>query len=308
MTDPLVTVVIPSFNYGKFVTEAVESALAQTYRPCEIVVVDDGSTDDTRGHLAPYLARIQYVYQDNQGLHAARNTGIRAARGEFIGLLDSDDLWHPRKLELQIQVFREHPEAGLVAAEGVEDLREGWPEIDDAQTRNVSRITLEEMLICARFGASGVLLRKACLNQVGLFADGLRGVEDRDLWLRIAERFAIYKTLAPLWWYRIHATSMSAAVYQMEANELKMLRQAFATMPALRGRWLLKRRAFGRALVANAHMFDVAGRYPRSLANLARSYLQWPFPFRRSEVKSTLMRPKMVLLILGRWLKGLAGR
>jgi glycosyltransferase involved in cell wall biosynthesis len=306
MSDPLVTVLIPTFNYGRFVPEAVESALAQTYPHREIIVVDDGSTDDTPSRLAPYRDRIQYIYQANRGPDAARNTGIRAARGEFIGLLDADDLWHPRKLELQMQVFRDHPQAGLVAAGDVLDLGQGWPIIDDQQPRQVLSFTVEDLVVSSRFGASSVLIRKACLDRVGLFED-FPGVEDRDLWLRIAEQFAVLKLLVPLWWYRIHGSSASFAVIRMEQMELTVLQKAFATLPSLRGRWLLKRKALSRARVANAHMFDVTGLYPRALANLIRSFLLWPVPFRRSETKTSFIRLKMAILILGRWLKRRGG-
>jgi glycosyltransferase involved in cell wall biosynthesis len=294
-------VLIPSYNYGRFVTEAVESALAQTHPHREIMVVDDGSTDDTRARLTPYMDRIRYIYQENQGPDAARNTGIRASQGEFIGLLDADDLWHPCKLELQLRVFQEHPTAGLVAAEGVDDLDEGWPTLD-GQTPRLTAFTVEDLVISSRFGASSVLLRRACLDTVGHFED-FPGVEDRDLWLRIAERFEVHKLLLPLWWYRVHGTSASFAVARMEQMELTVLRRAFATLPSLRGRWLLKQKAISRTLVANAHMYDVTGLYPRALANLIRSVARWPVPFRSSEVRSTLLRPKMFVLILGRWLR-----
>jgi glycosyltransferase involved in cell wall biosynthesis len=302
MTDPLVTILIPCFNYGRFVTEAVESALAQTYPHCETIVVDDGSTDDTRIRLAPYTDRVRYIYQDNQGPDAARNTGIRAARGEFIGLLDADDLWHPRKLELQMQVFREHPHAGLVAANDVLDLSRGWPAIDSRQGGAIASFSVEDLAISPRFGASSVVLRKACLDRVGMFED-FPGVEDRDLWLRIADQFVVLKLLVPLWWYWIHGTSASFSVLRMEKMELAVLRKAFATLPSLQGRWLLKRKSLSRALVANAHMFDATGLYARAVGNLVRSVFLWPLPYRRNEAKTTWIRPKMSLLILWRWLR-----
>src|SRR5487761_1421423 len=100
--QPLVTAIIPAYNYGPLVVEAVESACAQTYPRMEVIVVDDGSTDDTQGRLRPYLDRIRYIRQENRGLSAARNTGIQAAQGEWNALLDADDVWHPQKTAVQI--------------------------------------------------------------------------------------------------------------------------------------------------------------------------------------------------------------
>src|SRR5262245_48080665 len=116
MSDGLVTAVIPTYNYGRFVTAAVDSALAQTYPHVEIIVADDGSRDDTRARLAAYGDKVRYLYQDNQGVSAARNTAIRAARGDYYAFLDSDDRWHPRKLEVQMRYLARHPEVGLLAS------------------------------------------------------------------------------------------------------------------------------------------------------------------------------------------------
>src|SRR5262249_43626334 len=90
-----VTVIIPTFNRGHIVTDAIDSVLAQTVPCLEIIVVDDGSRDDTRERLVPYMDRIVYIYQHNQGVSAARNTGVDAAKGDLIAFLDSDDVWHP---------------------------------------------------------------------------------------------------------------------------------------------------------------------------------------------------------------------
>ncbi len=100
---PTVSVIIPAFNRSKLVVNAIESVLCQTYRDYEIIVVDDGSTDNTFGILQPYMGRIRYFYQENQGTSAAKNKGIQVARGKWISILDSDDLWLPTKLEAQLK-------------------------------------------------------------------------------------------------------------------------------------------------------------------------------------------------------------
>ena len=101
----LVSVLIPSYNRGYLIGKTIESVLAQTYRPIEIIVVDDGSTDDTRAVIAKFGPAIRYIYQENAGLAVARNTGLVVARGEFIAFQDSDDMWLPWKLQVQVALM-----------------------------------------------------------------------------------------------------------------------------------------------------------------------------------------------------------
>ena len=112
--EALVSVVIPTCNCGSFVREAVESVLRQTHVCVEVIVIDDGSSDDTRDLLEPYSDRIQVIHQENRGSAAARNVGLEASVGEFIAFLDADDRWHPRKLEWQLRCFREFPHVDMV--------------------------------------------------------------------------------------------------------------------------------------------------------------------------------------------------
>jgi glycosyltransferase involved in cell wall biosynthesis len=112
--QPLVSVIIPTFQSARYIVEAVESVLGQTYAPIEIIVVDDGSTDDTRERLRPYFDRLRYVYLENSGPSKARNHGVRLARGELIAFLDADDRWLSNKLETQIRCLMNEPTAALV--------------------------------------------------------------------------------------------------------------------------------------------------------------------------------------------------
>ena len=110
-----ISVVIPAYNHGRFLREAIDSVLAQTYAPLEIIVVDDGSTDDTEQIVRSYGDRVRYIRQQNAGVGAARNNGIANARGEYVAFLDSDDLWLPEKLAVQVEYMRRHPECAACA-------------------------------------------------------------------------------------------------------------------------------------------------------------------------------------------------
>src|SRR5215472_11782458 len=114
---PSVSVVITTYNQAQYITEAVLSALNQTYRHREVIVVDDGSTDETGARLVPFRDRVALVRQENQGVAASRNTGVRSAKGELIAFLDGDDLWEPDKLAVQVAAYQAHPRSGLIAVD-----------------------------------------------------------------------------------------------------------------------------------------------------------------------------------------------
>jgi glycosyltransferase involved in cell wall biosynthesis/ubiquinone/menaquinone biosynthesis C-methylase UbiE len=305
----LVSVVIPTYNYAHFLIATLESVLAQTYGHYEIIIVDDGSTDDTRQRLKPYWDRIRYVYQENQGLSAARNTGIREARGELIALLDSDDLWHPRKLEMEARYLAEHPEVALVASDDVargytDSPRQGWserppqewPAIDDDALAEARTVTLDHLVLRSHFGACGVLVRKACFAAVGLFDTSLRSCEDRDMWIRIASRYRVARLALPLWWYRLHAGSMQKCSARMEEYEYQVLGKAFSQLPPLRRRFFLRQKAYSRAGYSAALLYTHDGQQFLALRRILYSFLRWPLPYRRDEVKTALARPKTIII------------
>lgn len=292
MSADLVSVVIPTYNYGRFVPEAVESVLGQTYPAREVIVVDDGSTDDTRARLATYLPHIRYVYQDNRGLSAARNTGIALAGGRFVALLDSDDVWHPRKLEYQMRHLARHPEVALLGSDCYTGPRAAWPEPPDDAA--VAPVALDRLIVRSAFAPSTAVLRRDCLEAVGGFDTGLRAVEDRDMWIRVAARYPVAVLRAPLCWYRVHGGNMSAAAARMEECELRVLRKSFGTIDALRGRPLLRRRALSWALAASAWTYREGGDPGAALARLLRSLALWPLPYRRGEATVPLVRARLL--------------
>lgn len=294
MSQPLVSVVIPTFNYGHFVCEAVESVLAQTYTRFEIIVVDDGSTDDTRERLAPYQDRIRYHYQDNAGLSAARNTGIRLAKGELIALLDSDDTFHPQKLELQVQYMRSHDEVGLLATQCVSERPTAWPTFD-ITTANllVSQVTLDELTLKSRFGSCGVLVRKRCFEAAGLFDTDLKSAEDRDMWIRIAACDGVAIMQTPLWWYRPTPGSMSRNAAKMEQYERIVLDKTF-NMPSLKLKWRLRHKALGLAAYSAAYMYLMSNDLPTARRRMLASFAHWPFPIHVPDVSVPFGRMRLL--------------
>jgi glycosyltransferase involved in cell wall biosynthesis len=185
---PLVSVIIPTYNRAEYVIQAVKSALAQTYPNFEIIVVDDGSTDDTEGVLRSYTGLIRYICQDNQGEGAARNTAIRASTGQYIALLDSDDVWLPDKLLLQMAFLRDHPEVGLVAGGAAILGRDGTEATAQAlhleQTETF--VPFEQVLFNSPLTASTVVVRRECLPNGRPFTEGLRFGADWEMCLRVA--------------------------------------------------------------------------------------------------------------------------
>jgi glycosyltransferase involved in cell wall biosynthesis len=293
----LVSVVIPSYNYARFVAQAVDSALAQTYTDLETIVVDDGSTDNTRGVLQPYGERIRYLAQTNQGLSAARNAGIRAARGQYIALLDADDVWHPCKLEVQMNYLREHPQVGLLATEMFTDQRQNWPAIDASAVVPVA-FALDDVVGRGHFSPSSAVIRKSCLEAVGLFDPALRAVEDRDMWIRLANRCTLVKLPLPLLWYRLHPQSLSSKAAVMEKYELRVLRKAFAEIPALRGRRWFQRKMYSQAAFAACQLFRANGQGGAALRRLLASFLLWPFPLRVHDAQMSFVRTRVLLNLM----------
>ncbi len=204
-----VSVIIPAYNYAHFLPEAIESVLQQNYRDFEIIVVDDGSTDNTREVLYKYWNKITYIYQENKGLPAARNTGIRASQSDYIAFLDADDLWMPEKLELQVGLMDKRQDVSLVYSNVfILDETGGKRKVTYSWSQDVSKNPLKELLLSCPIPVLTVLIRRQAIEKCGLFDETLTYSEDWDMWLRLAldrsNRFVIInKHLAQ---YRIHGT------------------------------------------------------------------------------------------------------
>lgn len=246
-SPPLVSVVIPNYNHTRFISNAIQSVLAQDYLNYEIIVVDDGSTDGSRDAVARFGEKIRYIWQKNQGLAGARNTGIRVAAGELIGLLDADDEWRPDYLEQMLALVEKHPE--------------GWVYYCMAQCMDVDGHVLPQyvggppvepnllyqVLLRANFIIpSTVIFRRKTIVEFGCFDVGLRSCEDWDLWLRLLPIGKIVGTSQSLVRYRVHGNSLSTDVAGMHAATKKVVDKHFGEDDGNPASWSpRKRRAYG---------------------------------------------------------------
>jgi len=186
--SPCVSTIITSYNKAPYLGEAVESALRQDHRPHQVLVVDDGSTDNTREIAAGFGERVQYAWQPNGGQSSALNHGIRLARGELIAFLDGDDRWRPGKLSKQVEVFRENPRVAVVYCRAwVFDHRTGLavPRLQNSSPL-INGDILDAMLVANFIPFSSTMARRDRLLEVGMFDESVPFPNDLDLWLRIA--------------------------------------------------------------------------------------------------------------------------
>src|SRR5262245_22134264 len=213
-----VSVVIPTYNSGPLVVEAVRSVLAQSRPAAEIIVIDDGSTDDTRERLADFASQIRYIHQPNQGVAAARNHGVRAASCEWVAFLDADDVWHPRKLEYQLVALEARPDLVLLGTATLDWPVCSWPADALNGPRQPIQVEWKRLLVKNYFTTSSVMVRRSILEQAGPFDTTLQGPEDYDLWLRIAELGPVANLPLPLTGYRAVSGSLSRQAARMERD------------------------------------------------------------------------------------------
>ena len=203
---PKVSIIIPTYNRAGTIVRALESVLDQTFTNYEVIVIDDGSTDNTRLALAPYLSKIKYIYQDNRGVSSARNRGIRESKEELIAFLDSDDVWLPRKLEKQVEFLVSNRKVFILAC-----LAEG----DTIDPKHLKmRKAQNQFLIFLETpfpeNVSRYLVRKECFEKCGLFDPSLPRSEDWELWLRFIKKgFRFDFVEEPLVRYGISPASLS---------------------------------------------------------------------------------------------------
>jgi hypothetical protein len=196
-SKPLVSVIIPTYNRGWALQEAIDSVLTQDYKDFELIVVDDGSTDNTRDILDSYGPNLVVLRQVNKGVSAARNRGIAAADGQLVAFLDSDDIWLHRKLSRQVEFFKATPDAVVNQTEEIW-IRNGIRVNPKTRHRKPSGMIFERSLELCLVSPSAVMIQKALFDVVGVFDEKLPACEDYDLWLRISCRYPVHLIGTPL--------------------------------------------------------------------------------------------------------------
>ncbi|UCE40736.1 MAG: glycosyltransferase [Candidatus Aminicenantes bacterium] len=182
----MVSIVITTFNRENLVSDAVESALAQTYKDIEVVVVDDGSTDNTRQVLDKYIKdeKIVYHYQENKGCSGAKATGVRISKGDYVALLDSDDIWYPDKLERQIPLFEKNKDVGVVYSFCT---RQRFNRPDKVLGTVCTGYLFPRLILGNCIPNTTAVFRKELVDKIGNFDENLSRSEDWDFWLRCSE-------------------------------------------------------------------------------------------------------------------------
>lgn len=272
---PLVSTIIPTRNRSNYVTEAVESVLAQTYPHIEIFLIDDGSTDGTGEAMKRFGDKIIYLYQENKGVCAARNLALSKAQGKYIAFLDDDDIWLPEKIERDVEFLEKNDDYGFVFS--------GFCYFSDDQDRMDERVSLkegEETTYDYLYGdnviysTSLVTMRKACLDEVGFFDESLIQSADYDMWLRIAKHYKFGFIPECLAKYRLHNTNMSKNL----KRRIKVYKQIFNKPEICEGRsWMERRTRVAKLYHYAAYFFRRHHRYLDASGNYAMAIFYCPF-------------------------------
>ncbi len=240
-----VSVIIPAYNKAELTVKTVESVLQQTYKDIEIIVVDDGSTDDTKQRLLAYGDRITYVYKQNGGACSARNLGISLAKGDYIGLLDCDDLYLPNKIELSVQYLEDHPDVGFIYSAAYFIDKEGVILSTYSHPRGRKSGWIFKDLIVQNFICnSTVVVRKICFDKLGVFDESVFSPADWDMWLRLSEKYKAGYIEEPLTKYRVAGSYILRNLQKVEREDMQILQNTFSRNATLSPR--IKQKALAR--------------------------------------------------------------
>lgn len=243
---PKISVIIPTYNSMTYLPKTVGSVLNQTFTDFELLIIDDGSSDDTATWAAQVQdSRVKLISQSNQGAAGARNTGIKQAKGQYIAFLDADDLWSPTKLEQQVQCLDKNLNLGLVHT-WIAFIQSNDTPTGRIMTTHGKGNVWEKMVVynLVRCGSTA-MVRRCCFEEVGYFDQTLKYAEDWDMWIRISARYPFETINEPLVLYREHENNKSKNYEGQLDSFCKILNKAFQSASSEKD--YLKGKAYGRA-------------------------------------------------------------
>jgi len=262
-----VSVIIPAYNNGKYLVHALKSVFSQKELPFEVIVVDDGSTDDTAAVVKQFGGRIKYIYQPNGGPAAARNRGAQEAKGEWIAFLDADDAWLPWRISAGRELVSRNPSAALFCGRRI-DMNDDAREPAGPDFNKTRIIPLREFARGNIVATSTVLMRKDAFFGAGGFDEAFRGPEDYDLWMRVAKRYPLVYIDVPLSRYRSVSGSLSMDDRSFLPQVVRVIDKAFAKGGALQDFPGLK-----SAALANQYLHASWMAFERGSKSMALRYL-----------------------------------
>lgn len=288
---PKVDVIVPAYNNARYLAAAIESVLAQTFTDWRILLVDDGSTDNTAEVVEPYLqshgVKIRYIRQDNRGVSAARNAAIRASDSALIALLDADDVWFPQRLEESVKAMDANPAAGLSYGRITYLNADGCPgttwggNLKHAEGRVASAIYTRKIDL----PSPTITVRRKALDQVGLFDETMRATEDRDLWLRIALRYEVAFVPKVISYYRIWGSSASSSQDHMMSGQLRFIRKHYGAEGC---GWLPRQIALAYVYNTRAYALKSKGKLGKALLNALCAVAIYPFDLGNTRTAASL--------------------
>ncbi len=283
--DPLVSVIIPAFKAAPFIKECLDAVLKQSYENYEIIVVDDGSPDNQKDIIQPYLdnnKNIKYYYQPNKGVSAARNSGFKISKGDLVAFLDADDVWMPNNLEVKVHAIQKdnigmvHSNAYLIDEHS--NLIEG--ELSGSEGQLLNKLLAWKDTVVP--GPSSILIKRKVVENIGLWDEELSTSADQDFFIRVASKYPVGKVFLNTWKYRIHPHNMHKNIELMEKDVLYIFSKAKKNK-------LFSNKNFERACFANMYMI-LASSWAGDGKNLKRgAYFL---------IKSLLVHPQSILVVI----------
>lgn len=283
MNEPRVSVIMPAFNGQLYIDEAIRSVLSQTYKNWELVLVNDGSTDGTESVIKKYLSepRIVYIKQENKGMAAARNAGIRAAGGQLIAFLDQDDFWLEDKLQLQVKYLAAHPgvfmlhgACNILKAGKISTPLKYHPLFSGALKGFVYNKLIVEDFVCV----PTIIVRKEVFSEIGLFDESMIGVDDWDLCIRISKKYEIGYINKILAVYRHNELGFSKDIERWRSILLGFIEKNIFDNPEISAK--IQKKAVSSFYKDVAYLYFCKGLYKKAAKNALSGMKCWPLNYK----------------------------